>query len=83
MESNEIAEQLIALAETPEQVKYITSNNTDVLKNKVEHMKSEHQRLLEQHYSDMRYKQGREDALRSIILDMLREKTSSGCRYDD
>jgi len=83
MEPNEIAEQLIALAETPEQVKYITSNNTDVLKHKNEQMKSEHQRLLEQHRYDNQYRRGKEDALISIILNLFRDKPTVGCRYDD
>jgi hypothetical protein len=83
MEPNKIAEQLIALAETPEQVQYITSNNTDVMKNKVEQMKSEYERARNQHYSDLRYRQGREDGLKSIILELFREKPTVGCRYDD
>jgi lipoate synthase len=83
MEPNEIAEQLIALAETPEQVQYITSNNNDVLKHKNEQMKSEYERLREQHRYDNQYRRGKEDALKLIILELFRDKPTVGCRYDD
>lgn len=38
-ELNEVAEQLVALAQTPEQVQYITSNNSAVLLAKMEEYK--------------------------------------------
>ena len=83
MEQREIAEQLIALAETPEQIQYLTSNDTTILADRVEQMKEEHFRREREVAMRERYYQGKSDAYLDIILKLFRDKNTSHCGYDD
>jgi hypothetical protein len=79
MEQNEIAEQLIALAQTPEQIQYLTSNDTTILTDRVNQMKAEHFRREEEVAKRERYYQGMNDAYRTIILDLFGKKNEHYC----
>jgi hypothetical protein len=74
MEPIEIANQLIELAQTPEQIQYLTSNNTTILADRIEQMKQEYFANQKQQELLAKYNKGRDDAYLSVFSKLFSDR---------
>lgn len=78
----EICEQLIALAQTPEQISYLTLNNTAMLSDKIAELKQLVKREEENTRKVKANLAGMDEAYRRIIMEIIKKIVTEDNYYD-
>jgi hypothetical protein len=72
IKEEEICKQLLELAQTPEQVQYLTTSNQSVLLNKVQQYKAEAERDYRAAVELKKINQAKEDAYLKAIIELAK-----------
>ena len=76
----EICQQLLELAQTPEQIRYLSMNNSSILKEKIEQLKEEVNNEKNKRKINDHINAGAETAYLKVIEQL--GKLKNGCHYD-